>query len=60
MNPHNPVVLSEPHRIRSVGGATRSVAFTVPLVVIAAVALVAGGRGNDGNVSLTASAAAEH
>jgi murein DD-endopeptidase MepM/ murein hydrolase activator NlpD len=36
------------------------VAFTVPLVAIAAVALVAAGRGNHGNVSVVASAAGEH
>ena len=44
MNPRSPVVLSESHRKRSGRVATRAVAFTVPLVAIAAVALVAGGR----------------
>jgi hypothetical protein len=56
MNRHNPITVTASHRIR----ATRSLALTVPLVVIAAVALAAGGRGHDGNGSLIASAAGEH
>ena len=60
MNRPTQVVPSKSHRMRSVGGATRSVAFTAPLVAIAAVALVAGGRGNYGNASMIPSAAGEH
>lgn len=60
MNRRNPAILSQSHPMRSAGSATRSVAFTLPLVAIAAVALVAGGRGNHANASVVASAAGEH
>lgn len=56
MNRPTPITVTSSHQMR----ATRSLALTVPLLVLAAAALVVGGRSNRSNGSSIASAAGEH